>query len=341
MRNIKKTFLVTSIVGMSFFALTSFAEPVHIKSGVIFPEGSTWMNSIHQVEREVTQKTDGGVTFTTYGGGVQGDEPAMLTKIRLDQLNAGMFTSVALSKIDPAIIAFELPLLYQNGDYGEVDYLYQKMFPVFHQRFEERGFELIALAGQGFIYLYTTRPVKSFEDFQKLKVELWSGHAFNKDLIDAFGLTGIPVSFPEILTSLQTGLLDVVFAPPVGMVSLQWNTEVKYAIDMPVLHGVAGIVVSKKTWDQIPKASQGVFREAFQKSLPSLQATARRDDKVIWEALPEQGIQILAIDGSVKAQFEEKSKKMWQGLAGKYYPQAILDQMLAYLKEYRAKAEQP
>lgn len=339
MRRIKGALLIAPVIMVGFFASTAFAEPVHIKSGVLFPEGSTWMKAIHQVEKEIHQKTGGGITFTTYGGGVQGDEPAMLKKIHLDQLNAGMFTSVALSKIDPAIIAFELPLLYQKGDYQEVDYLYEKMFPVFHQRFAEKGYELVLLAGQGFIYLYTTKPVKTFEDFQKLKMELWGGHAFNKDLIDAFGLTGVPVAFPEILTSLQTGLLEVVFAPPLAMVSLQWNTEVKYAIDMPVIHGVAGIVVNKKTWDRIPKADQEIFRKAFQRSIPPLQETARRDDKIVWEALPGQGVQILPMDKSVEAQFEEKSKKMWKDLVGKYYPQSILDQMLGYLKEYRAKAQ--
>ena len=60
---------------------------VAIKLATLAPEGSTWMNLMHQMNDEVTKATEGRVTFRFYPGGISGDEKDMLRKAKIGQLH--------------------------------------------------------------------------------------------------------------------------------------------------------------------------------------------------------------------------------------------------------------
>lgn len=338
------------LAGLVFFFLLSqgktFAAPCEFRAGVLFPEGTSWMKNIHKMEEEIKQKTNGECSFVIYTGGSQGDEPTMLQKMRLGQLNVMMSSGMGLNKIDTAIEVLENPGLYDisaglTRAYQEVDYVHQKMLPVFQDRFRKKGYELVALASQGFMYVYTTKPVKTFDDIRKLKFELWSGLLMNQKLCEGFKLNCIPVNFPEILTNLQTGLLDVVYLNPMTLVALQWHTEVKYVVDMPLVHGIGGFIVTKSTWDKVSPAYQKVIAEAIQRYLPDIHAANRRDDQIVADSLLKQGIQNIAPQKEMMESFLSDSKAMQQKMVGDLYPQEILDQVLAHLKEFRTKNPLP
>ncbi len=45
-------------------------------------------------------------------------------------------------------------------------------------------------------------------------------------------MSPVPLGLADVLTGLQTGLVDVVSGPPVAAVALQWFTKIKYAIEV-------------------------------------------------------------------------------------------------------------
>lgn len=331
---------------LGLFHRAALAGPCQFKAAVLFPEGTTWMKNIRKIVEEVKEKTDGACTFVIYTGGTQGDEPVVLGKMRLGQINMGFFSGMGLHKVDRAIEILEMPGLYDTSQgldraYKEADFLHEKMLPVFQERFRKKGYELIALASQGFMYLYTTKRVQTYDEMRGLKWMLWSGLLLNQKMCEGFQANCIPIAFPEILTALQTGLLDAVFINPLTLVSLQWHTEVKYVIDMPVTHGIGGLLITRKTWDKISPVHQQIIRDAFNKYLPQIHASNRRDDKTIADSLPEQGIETIAPSKELLEKYNSVAQKMRQEMVGDLYPQEILDQVLAYLKEYRSKNPPP
>jgi len=63
---------------------------IPVKFGTLAPEGSIWMIRIREVMEEVNQKTNNRFKLTIYPSGVMGDEPDMVRKMRLGQLNEGI-----------------------------------------------------------------------------------------------------------------------------------------------------------------------------------------------------------------------------------------------------------
>ena len=79
----------------------------------------------------------------------------------------------------------------------------------------------------------STRPTASMEDLRKAKVWTWEDAPMAKAIFDEAGISAIPLSLPDVLVGLQTGLVEVVYAPPSGAISLQWFTKTKYMTDVP------------------------------------------------------------------------------------------------------------
>ena len=78
-----------------------------------------------------------------------------------------------------------------------------------------------------------------------------------KAYFEALQVTPISLSVIDVLTSLQTGLIDTVYASPLGAIALQWFTKVKYMTALPISNATGAIVVSKKTFDRLTPDNSG------------------------------------------------------------------------------------
>src|SRR3990167_7099405 len=102
----------------SFILLFSFsssrAAQFEIKFSVLAPEGSTWVNIMREMDKEVQILSNGRLAFKIYPGGVSGDEKDVLRKMRIGQIHAAGLTGVGLGEIVPAIRILELPMLFKD-----------------------------------------------------------------------------------------------------------------------------------------------------------------------------------------------------------------------------------
>ena len=103
------------------------AEPQQVlKFATLAPSGSTWMNVLEDWGDEVRTRSEGRLIFKFYPGGVQGDEPDVLKKMRFNQLQGGAFTGYGIGRMYSPARVLELPFLFRDVD--EIDYrgrLYQ------------------------------------------------------------------------------------------------------------------------------------------------------------------------------------------------------------------------
>ena len=113
---IKKFNLIISVLFCSILFLFapqlakySFADPFIIKFATLAPDGSTWMNVIRELNKEIQEKSNNRLKFKIYPGGVSGDEKDVIRKIRIGQLHSGGFSGVS-KRISADIFNFSKPL---------------------------------------------------------------------------------------------------------------------------------------------------------------------------------------------------------------------------------------
>ncbi len=307
-----------------------------IKLGTIAPENSSWGDSAKATSRDIDEKTHGQVKITWYFGAVMGDEPDMIRKIHLGQLQGAVFTLMGAGKIAPEMKVFALPMLF-NG-YDEADYVLNKMAITIDKIFLEKGFINLGLVDIGFARTFSKMPVRNEADFQKVKAWSWAGEPMVDEAYRMMGVkTFTPLPLTEVLTSLQTGLVNSVFGTCYSTVGLQWHTQVKYMTEYKAAFSPGAILVDKKVFDTLPPEYQKIVRETCQKFIPELRKMIRADEEKACIGLKKYGIIGYEIDPEYWKKIKENSLSLYEKFADQFYPRWLLAGVLNTLQQYRVE----
>ena len=307
-----------------------------IKLATLAPEGSTWTKAFNALNSEIMKKTENKVQFRIYPGGVLGDEKDVLRKMKIGQIQGAALTSGGLSAIYEEIDVLQIPFLFQN--YGEVDYVLNKMDASFRRGFEENGYILLGWSEAGFIYLMSTIPIASVSDLKKAKVWIWEESPMSKAIFDEAGVSAIPLSIPDVMVGLQTGLVNVVYAPPTGAISLQWFTKIKYMTDVPLVYLLGGLVLGKDTFHQIPPPLQSILLESFQKHLEPLKTVTRDENRDAMKVMTRQGVKLVTPSKDQVDEFKKLSSKAMGHVTGQAFSKKSMEEVTSLLESYKKGA---
>jgi len=306
---------------------------VEIKFATLAPDGSTWMKAMCKVDEDVRTRTQNRVGFKFYPGGVQGDEKDVIRKMRNGQIHAGGFTGFGLGTIVPETRVLELPFMFESLD--ELDHVRKATNDYFEKAFKAKDHALLGWTDVGFVYLYTKHPVRKPSDMSGTKWWIWSGDQLAEIFYRAFGISPVPLAAPDVLTSLQTGVVDGVYASPLACVALQWFTRVKFMSDLPVTHGISAVVATEKSLAGISAGDRAILLEVMRRELLALtQKTRTQNDEAIAE-IKKEGVQVVPIDAATHQEFAARGRAAWNDGVPALYPQELLDRVKTLLADYR------
>ncbi len=306
-----------------------------LKFATLAPPGSTWMNILEEWGREVKTASEGRLTFKFYPGGVQGDEPDVLKKMRFNQLQGGAFTGYGIGHMYSPARVLELPFLFD--DVGEVDFIREHFTPAFRQGFHDNGYELLGWMEVGFIHMFSREPIRSIEDMRSRRVWLWQGDPMGQAFFRASGISPVPLSIVDVYTSLSTGLIDTVYAPPLGAIAMQWFTKTRYISSVPLTNGMGGLVVTRRFFDRLPKDLRALLRETGYRTGEKLIAATRVDNARSMDELRQRGLEFIEPDESMSADelraLRDRAAKTL--VESDYIPAALFDETRRLLSRYR------
>lgn len=323
------TCLLVSLPSMTFAAVT-------IKIATVSPDGATWMVKMREGAKQIKKRTDGRVKFKFYPGGVMGNDASVLRKIRIGQLHGGAVTGGSMSKIAPDTELYQLPFLFNSQD--EVDHVRAKLDPLLIKKLASKGFITFGFAGAGFAYFMSNHPVSSVADLQKQKVWLPIGDKVNHLVFDQANISPIPLPISDVMTSLQTGLIDTVAASPVVAISLQWHTKIKYVMQTPASYIYALLAINKRAFNRIKPSDQTIVKEIMTTVFQEIDTQNRLSDQQAVEAMKQQGIQFINIAENDLAEWKRIAANARSQMIGKgAYTNELVDEINNGLKEYRQR----
>jgi len=308
------------------------AETV-IKFATLAPQGSTWMRVMDEFSAEVLAKTGGEVKFKTYAGGVQGDEKDVLRKIRLGQLHGGGFTGVGLGEIAPSVRVLDAPFLFKNS--AEIDGIHAAFDPELRKYFEDGGYVLLGWAEVGLVYIYTAQRVEKPADLRPVKMWTWEGDPVAEAALRALNVSPIPLSVTDVMSSLQTGMINGVYGSPLSVIAMQWFTKTKYMLGLPITNASGAAVMSKQMFSRLKPEHQKIVLELGDKHFARLTALSREDNAKSVETLKKQGITVVAPAPQAQSDFESAGINARQALAGKLYTPDLLGRVEKKLEQLR------
>lgn len=329
MKRILSTLIMISIVTI---VSTSHAA-TEIKLAILAPEGSTWHKVMTAWDKELQKKTAGRVKFKIYAGGVLGDEKDVIRKMRIGQIHAAGLTGLGLGIVNPAVRVLELPMLVSN--YAEADAVARRIWPKLEAGFDKKGFKVLGAAETGFINIFSNKPISSRDDMKGVKMWAWEGDPLVEEMYKVFKIVPIPLPVTDVMTSLQTHLIDGVYAPPLGAIALQWFTYTKYITDLKLADSTGGIIITKKAYNKIPAADRNVLDKTAKKYSKMLVDRIRVDNEKSYMTLAEAGLEQVKVSDEEVERIRKTSKEVWHKLAGKLYPKELLDEAISAVDAQR------
>ena len=276
--------------------LLSAGQPSHaatLKVATLSPDGSFWMKTMREAGKEVEAATDNRVKFKWYPGGVMGDDKAVLRKMRVGQLQGAALPMGELLSFYPDSQAYGIPFLFNS--YNEVDYVRSQLDDTLIAGFAEGGMEVLGIAEGGFGYFLTAEPVRVPADLQQQKVWVPQNDVVSARLAQSIGVTPIPLTLPDVLPGLQTGLVNTVAVSPMGAIVLQWHTRVAHITDIPLMYFCGVISLTGKSFNKLSADDQAVVKAVFGKAFKLIDERNRMDNVKAFEALTNQGVETVVL----------------------------------------------
>ena len=263
------------------------------KFATLIPPDTAWMKEIDRWAAEVEKESKGRLKFKIYPGGIMGDEPDVLRKIRSRQLQGAFFTGYGVGRIYSPARVLEMPFLFKNTD--ESDYVRNQLMPEIDQGFREHGFELLGWPELGFIHFFSKYPIGSLEELKSRRIWLWQGDPMGEAFVKVAGVAPIPLSIMDVYMQLSAkhGSIDTVYNSPFGVLALQWYTKLKYASNIPVTNAIGSLVVSNRFFNKLPKDLQALLKRTGKIAGDNINKLARRDNRKSIDLLKQSGIEFM------------------------------------------------
>jgi TRAP-type C4-dicarboxylate transport system substrate-binding protein len=311
------------------------AQQYTIKFATLAPEGSTWITVMKEYDQVIRKESGGRLGFKIYAGGVAGDEKDVLRKIRLGQFQSAGITGVGIGEIAKSARILDAPFLFKN--HAEVDYVMGQYDAELRKEFEAGGYVLLGWAEVGFIYVFTNTPVTKVDDIRNVKMWQWEGDPVAEATFKAFDINPIQLSITDVLTSLQTGLINAMYISPLAGVSLQWYTATKYMLDYPLTNSSGAVVLSKKDFDKMPPDIQEILLRNGKQLMRKLTELSRQDNIKSLDVLKKNKIIFTKPDAKEVPHYEEIGKNARRLMVGKLYSEDLLNRVEQSVADFRAK----
>lgn len=298
-------------------ASLSAEEKIVLKIASVAPSRSPWDIEMKKIAEEWHRITDGLVTVKLYTMLSLGGEKAGIQKLKAARpgqqapLDGAVFTSIGLHELVPEayVYTLTLPFLIQNQkELNEVLNVYGKQIEA---KIESAGYELITWTNVGWLSFYTKEPYKTLGELKKIKISV-SG--FDSPILsDSFKISGFTVAdtpaqkFTQVLKS-KNGIGGF-FAIHLLTYATGFYKDINYALDVKLCPIMAGFVISKASWEKIPKKYHAPMKAVMEKTQKRLNDALDNSDIECVKKMEAGGVTMIRPSKEELKQWEAEFNK--------------------------------
>jgi TRAP-type C4-dicarboxylate transport system substrate-binding protein len=333
MKGLRPLALLLALALLATGALAADGK-VTVKLATLAPDGSAWHKVLKEMGSEWQERTEGRVTLRIYPGGVAGDDPDMVRKLRIGQLQAGSLTVAGLGDIDRGFAAFSIPLFFDSEE--EFSYVLDQLTDELKARAEAKGYILLHWGHGGWVHLFSNRPVRTVEDLRKAKLFTWAGDDRVFQAWKGAGFRPVALAATDIITGLQTGLIDALPTTPLYALSLQLFKHTDYMLEPGIAPLIGGTVISKRAWNKISERDRSVMLEAAERVEDRLMEEIPRIDAEAIEEMKKRGLAVVPVEsGETMAAWKRVAESLAVEMSGTIVPEDMLRKAMRHRTAFR------
>ena len=184
--------------------------------------------------------------------------PEMVRLIRLGAVDVGMGVFAFVAGDDPFFEGIDLPGMAADI---ETSHRVSAAFkPVLAQRMAERhGVKLLATVPYTAQVFFCRSPVTSIEDLKGRKIRVRGRNM--SEMIKALGGSPMTLPFAEVVTAMQTGVIDCAVTGIGSGNAARWYDVANHIYNLPVDWSIGFYAIGLKRWQSLPEPVQRLLQE--------------------------------------------------------------------------------
>lgn len=310
------------------FMPSAQAETI-IKIAGMKPEGEPETVGMHLFGRYLTELSGGKYNVQIFPNSQLGKEDAYIAATRkgIIQMCA---TGTQTSALHPAMAMLETPMLFDDLDHARRA-MEGKTFELINEGFTQKsGLRTMNAFPLGFRHFYTKKPLKTITDLQGLRMRVPNIPLYT-NFAKECGISGQPMPFAEVPSSLDQGVIDGGDSPLADIVSLKMYEiapEITLSGHILVIHS---LYINEKFYQSLPAQDKKWFDEAAKRSADDVWAMVKQGDEKAKQTIIAGKGHITTPSKEFHDYLVEAGKRSWK-LFYDTVPncQAILDSAASY-----------
>jgi TRAP-type C4-dicarboxylate transport system substrate-binding protein len=313
------------------------ASALTLKIATLAPAGSPWVDGLRRLAAEWERISGGQIEVKIYAGGIAGEEADLIRKLRLGQLQGAALTQLGLGLLEPSFLALSVPFLVQTE--GELEELMGRMRFYFDRLLTAKGFRLMNLSKAGWVRFFGREPVVYPADLKRQKLGVPDGDADFVETWRRVGFSAFSLPLGDLLTGLQSGLVDAFYAPPLVAATFQWFRPARYMSDLRIAPVVGGVVLSEQFVRALPPELAGELLDHFRTLEQELNTQMVGLEEQAIVAMRQQGLKIDSVPQAAAAQWRRIGSEGAQAVIGRSFSVESYRIVQSLLEEYRRRQE--
>lgn len=272
------------------------AEAITLKFVEQMPEGHIMTDTLFHFADKVEELSNGSIKVERYAGGQLGDDTAMQEGVQMgtiDVIRAEFTTLVNFGAKKAAVTT--LPYVIRdrdhfwkmvNSDVGE-----ELLASI-----QEDGTQMVALCmiEEGSRHFFTKDPVNSLADLKGMKLRVQNTEMW-LEIVKALGASPTPMSFSELYTALQSGVVDGAEQPLSGFVSQKFYEVCPNMILDGHVYPVQAYVISELTWNKLTDEQKEIIQQAAKETQAYNRETIQAAEDEIMKNFADLGVTVVDV----------------------------------------------
>jgi len=332
-RTLGKAYIAAALLAIGLASRAS--AQTRIRLGTLVPSGTSYYHSLESMGAKWRQASNGGISLTIYGGGTMGSEDEIVRRMRVGQLQAAVLTAAGLSEIDPSVSALQkMPLMYRSLE--EAAYVRQKLSGDLERRLADKGFVVLFWGDAGWVRIFSKDPGILPEDFKKMRIFVTAGDVPESELLRSAGYKPVLLEWSDVLTSLQTGMVDAVPTIPFHVLANQFYLSTHHMLEVNWLPLVGALVVTKKSWEALQPGEREVMMKSAAQCGQEIQEHGRQENLDAVAAMQKRGLQVHPVNREAEEEWRRFSESLYPKIRGPIVPADMFDEVVRLLRDYRS-----
>ncbi|MSP54342.1 MAG: TRAP transporter substrate-binding protein [Myxococcales bacterium] len=309
-----------------------------LKIASVAPEGTPWASGVTEFKAAIEASSGGRIAVRPFLGGVLGDENETVQACQRGQIQGVGASTGAVASIVPELNVLELPFLFKTAE--EADYVLDTVILASVEKsFKDRGLVLGFWSENGYRSFGTGYGIiKSPADLKGHKLRSQESPV-HLEMYKQFGASPVPIPTTEVLTSLQTGVIDGYDNTVLYATAAQWTSATRYYTLTNHIYQPAAIVFNKAFFDTLPADLQTQVLGTRKGLMQKMRKEIRAMQPFLLENLKAMHITVYQPTAAELATFEAPAKiardnYMAKASAGE---KALYSQIQAGIAAYRKR----